>query len=79
VHAHVRGNNMQLVNTKQATIDGLPAIVKINRNGNVYVVAAILGGCISGYAPYTTNNELDAIKQADRILTQWRVSAEQGK
>jgi len=70
---------MQLVNTKQTTIDGIPAIVKINRKGNVYIVAATLGGCISGYAPYTTNNEQDAIKQADKILTQWRVSAEQGE
>jgi len=65
-----------LVTVKQATIQGTPAIVKINRKGNTYIVTAFLGGCISGYAPYTTNTEHDAIKQADKILTQWRVSAE---
>jgi len=65
-----------LVTVKQTTVQGMPAIVKINRSGNSYIVTATLGGCISGYAPYTTSTEHDAIKQADRILTQWRVSAE---
>ena len=69
----------KLVISRETIVGGLPAIVKINRSGNVYVVVATLGGCISGYAPYTTNNEHDAIKQADKILTQWRVSAELGE